>query len=100
MADHSGKALVHVALFTTTDFIDRGLHIVIQATFRDATEDFAGMVMCIEQNLMRLGEISPQEEGATVTQLELGDLQLGVHTTDERIVFAPVELEGFTGCKG
>ena len=34
-----------------------------------------------------------------MAELKMGDLQLGVHTIDQRIVFAPVELKGLTRCK-
>ena len=100
MAEHRGKALVDFTLLAAAYFIDRRLHVVVQSAFGDAAKRFEGMVMGIEHHLMRLAKIRPQKKRTAVTQLEVGDLQLGVDASYDRIVFAPVELEGFTRGKG
>ena len=56
--------------------------------------------MCIEQHLVALQQVGAQEECPAVAELEVGDLQLGVHPVDQRIVFTPVELECLARRKG
>jgi hypothetical protein len=53
----------------------------------------------VEQHLVGLQQIGPQEEGAAVAELELRDLQLGTLAVDDGPVLAPVELERFPGRK-
>ena len=56
-------------------------------------------VVRVEQHLVGLQQIGPQEEGAAVAELELRDLQLGTLAVDDGPVLAPVELERFPGRK-
>ena len=74
-------------------------HIVVDTPLRYPTKRLEGMIMGIEQHLVALQQVGAQEEGPAVTELEMGDLQLGIHPVDHRIVFAPVELKGLTRCK-
>lgn len=56
--------------------------------------------MGVEQHLVRLQQVGPHNEGAAVAELGVGHLQLGALAGDDGPVFAPVELERFTGAKG
>ncbi|MNU07908.1 hypothetical protein D3C72_2537200 [compost metagenome] len=58
------------------------------------------MVVRIEQHLVRLQKIGPNNEGAAVAQLRMCDLQLGAFIANDGPVFRPVELEGFSWLKG
>ena len=49
--------------------------------------------MGVEQHLMGLLRIGAQDEGAAAGELDVGDLQLGPFTADDRPVLRPVELE-------
>src|ERR1700687_5425064 len=53
-------------------------------------------VVGVEQHLMGLLRIGPENEGAAVGELEVSDLQFGALAADDRPVFRPVELECFT----
>ena len=55
--------------------------------------------MGVEQHLVRLQQIGPQDEGPAVGELEVGDLQLGPLAADDRPVLPPVELERLAGLK-
>jgi len=49
--------------------------------------------MCIEQHFVRLQQISPDQKGPAVRQLNMGDLQLCALTAQNGKILAPVELE-------
>jgi len=51
----------------------------------------------VEQHLVGLQRVGPNQESATAAQFCVCDLQLHPFAVDDRPVFAPVELEGFTG---
>ena len=51
--------------------------------------------MGIEQHLMGLKQIGPDQESAAVGQLRVRDLQVDALATNGGPVLAPVELEGF-----
>ena len=55
--------------------------------------------MAVEQHLMGLLQIGPQDEGAAVGELDVGDLQLGPFAADDRPVLRPVELESLARLK-
>ena len=96
VAGHRHEADIDVALLAATDLVDGGLHVVVDAAPRNAAEDTEGMIVGVEQHLVRLQEIGPNDEGPAVAQLRMGHLQLGAFIADDRPVFRPVELEGFT----
>ena len=100
VADHGLETGVDVPGLAFPDSIHRRLHIVVDTTPGNPAHYPEGVVVGIEQHFVRLQRIGPQEEGPTVRELELGDLQLGLHAGNDRPVFAPVELEGFTWGKG
>src|SRR5580693_2653290 len=95
VADHGREPCVDPALLAAANLIDGRSHIVVDAPPRHATQNAEGVVMGVEQHLVGLLEIGPENEGAAVGELEVGDLQFGPLSTDDRPVFRPVELEGF-----
>ena len=95
MADHRREARVDLALLSAADLVDGRSHIVVNAPPRHAAQDAEGVVMGVEQHLMGLLRIGPENEGAAVGELEVSDLQFGPLSADDRPVFRPVELERF-----
>jgi hypothetical protein len=91
------EADVDVALLAASDLVDRGPHIVVDAAPGNAAKDTEGMIVGVEQHLVRLQEIGPDDEGPAVAQLRMRHLQLGALIADDRPVLRPVELEGFPG---
>lgn len=55
--------------------------------------------MGIEQHLMGLQQIRPDQKGPAVRQLDVGDLQLRALTAQDGEILAPVELERLTRAK-
>ena len=53
--------------------------------------------MGVEQHLVGLQRVGPQEKRAAVGQLEVRDLQLGPLAGKDRPVFRPIELERLAG---
>jgi hypothetical protein len=49
--------------------------------------------MGVEQHLVSLLRVGPEEEGAAVGELDVSDLQFGPLAADDRPIFRPVELE-------
>ena len=97
MADHRRETGVDLALLAAADLVDGGSHIVVDSAPRHAAQHAEGVVMGVEQHLVGLLRIGPENEGAAVGELEVGDLQFGPLAADEGPVFRPVELEGFSG---
>jgi hypothetical protein len=54
VADHRGKARVDLAFLASPDFVDGGAHVVIDAAPQNAAEHAEGVVVGVEQHLMRL----------------------------------------------
>ena len=52
--------------------------------------------MRIKQHLMRLQQIGPNQKGAAVRQLDMGNLQLDPLAANIGPVLAPIKLKGFT----
>ena len=97
VADHGREAGVDLTLLAPPDLVDGGAHVVVDAAPRHAAQNAEGVVVGVEQHLMGLLRISPENEGAAVGELEVGDLQLGPLTRDDRPVLRPVELERLAG---
>jgi hypothetical protein len=49
--------------------------------------------MGVEQHLVGLRRIGPENESAAVGELEVSDLQFGPLAAEDRPIFRPVELE-------
>ena len=94
---HGLEACVDIALLAAPNTIHGRLHIVKDPTPRNAAKHAEGMPVGIEQHLMCLQRIGPDNEGAAVRQLAVCNLQFDAFTTNRGPVFAPIELERFTG---
>ena len=93
VAGHGQKPRIHITLFADANPVDRGLHVIIDATPGDALEDAECMPVGIKQHLMRLQQISPHQKCPAVRQLDMRDLQLDTLAADIGPVLAPIELE-------
>ena len=93
MADHGREPRVDLTLLAAPNLVDRGSHVVEDAPPRHAAEHPEGVVMGVKQHLMGLLRIGPENEGAAIGELEVGDLQLGPLAADDRPIFRPVELK-------
>ncbi len=99
VAGHGQEAGIDLALFAATNPVHRRPHVVVDPALRHAAQNPEPMVMGVEQHLVRLERIRPDEEGAAVRQLDVRNLQLGPLTAQDRPVLAPVELESFPARK-
>src|ERR1700678_2135101 len=79
MADHRREARVDLALLAAADLVDGSSHIVVDAPPRHAPQDAEGVVVGVEQHLVGLLRIRPENEGAAVGELE-GRIQTVVAT--------------------
>lgn len=79
------------------DRVHRGLHVVIDAPRAGAAEEGERLVVSVEHHLLGLAGIGPDEEHPAVAQPDVGHLDRGGHSVDDRDLVAPVELEGFAG---
>ena len=66
VADHGREARVDLALLAAPDLVDGGAHVVVDPAPRHAAQHAEGVVVGVEQHLMRLLRIGPQNEGAAV----------------------------------
>jgi hypothetical protein len=74
-----------------------GPSVVVDAAPWNAAEHTAGVIVGVEQHLVRLLRVGSQEEGAAIRELEMSDLQLGPFAGHDRPVLRPVELESLAG---
>ena len=84
VADHGCEPCVDLAVLAAADLVDRGAHVVVDAAPRHAAQHAEGVVMGVEQHLVGLLRVGPENEGAAVGQLEVSDLQLGPLAGNDR----------------
>ena len=96
---HGQKAEVYLPLLATANPINRRLHVVIDPTSGDAAKNPERVPMGIEQHLVGLQGIGPQQKGPAVRQLDMRHLQLRAFAAQNRKLLAPVELEGIARSK-
>ena len=89
----SGMMLIFWGMMPVLSATDAVTHVIVGATLRDATEDPEPMPVGIKQHLMGLQQISPDQKGSAVRQLNVGNLQLRPLATQDRKILAPIELE-------
>ena len=80
--------------------VDGRLHVVVDAATRHPTQHLEGVVVRVEEHLVGLQRVGPEQEGSAVAQLEVRDLQLGALAGDDGPVLAPVELERLASAEG
>ena len=97
VAGHCQKPGVDLTRLSGTDPVHRRLHVVVDAPPRHAAEDPERMPVSIEQHLVGLQQVGPEQERPAVRELDVGDLKLRVLPGNRRPVLAPVELEGLPG---
>ena len=93
MARHRPEPRVDLPGLARTDPIDRGPHVIEDPPPRHAAQHPERLGQRVEQHLVGLERISPNREGATVRELGMRHLQLGLPAAQHRPVLAPVELE-------
>ena len=93
VADHRCEPRVDLAVLAATDLVDRGAHVVVDASPRHAAQHAEGVVMGVEQHLVGLLRVGPENESAAVGELEVSDLQFGPLAAEDRPIFRPVELK-------
>ena len=86
MADHGCEPCIDLAVLAAADLVDRGAHVVVDPSPGNATQHAEGVVMGIEQHLMGLLRVSPEEKSAAAGQFEVSDLQLGSLAGNDRPV--------------
>jgi hypothetical protein len=99
VAGQSCEPRVDLPGFARSDPVDRRLHVIEDPTPRHAAQHPECLRQRIEQHLVCLERISAHNESPAVSQLGMGNLQLGLLAGDKRVILAPVELEGFTRLK-
>jgi len=99
VAGHCHEADIDVALLASSDPVDRRLHVVVDAAPGNAAKHTESVIVRVKQHLVRLQQVSPNNEGTAVAQLRMGHLQLRALIADDCPVFGPIELERFAGLK-
>lgn len=74
MARHRCEPGVDLSGLARTGTIDRGLHVVKDPALRHAAQNPEGLGQRIEQHLMRLQRLGPNNERLAVGQLRMGRL--------------------------
>ena len=93
VAGHGHEPRIHVALLAHAHAIHRRLHVVVDPAARHALEDLERVPMRVEQHLVGLQQIGPDQERPAMRQLDVSHLQLDALAADMGPVLAPVELE-------
>src|ERR1700681_3275758 len=99
VARHGQEPGVDLALLARTYPIHCSAHVVVNPAPRHAAQNPEGMAMSVEQHLVGLKKIRPDDEGPAMRQLGMGNLQLGPLALEDRPVLTPVELESFARLK-
>src|ERR1700722_7840438 len=97
VADHGREARIDLPLLPVPDPVYGRPHVVVDAALRNAAEYAERVVVGVEQHLVRLLQIGAQEESPAITELEVGDLELGSLASDDRPIFRPIELKSLAG---
>src|ERR1700733_8839019 len=87
VADHGCKPCVDLAVLAAPDFVDRSAHVVVDASPGNAAQHAEGVVMGVEQHLVGLLRVGPENESAAVGELEVSDLQFGPLAAEDRPIF-------------
>lgn len=80
MADHCQEAGINGPLLAVADLVHCSAYVIVYASPRNAAQHTERMIMGIEQLLVGLKKIGPDDEGVTVAELEVRHLQLDAYT--------------------
>ena len=100
MRAHRSEARVDDTALVLQDFVDGHAHFVVDATPCNTTKRRGTARVRIKQRLVTLARVGHQPERSTRAQLRVHDLQQPVDAADNEPLFAPIELEGFSGLEG
>ena len=99
---HRRKALIDDPRLALLDLVHRGLHVVVDATTRNAAQGGEGSRVGVEQHFVALHRVRLDDKRLAEAQLEVRGHDLAPDATDHQVFFAPVELVRFPGsnCSG
>ena len=95
MSAHGVKSGIDGAFLAAPDFVDGGLHVVVDAAPGDATESGKGAGMRIKEHFVALCRIGDQPEGTTGAEFHVRNFDASAQAANEHVLAAPVKLEGF-----
>ncbi|EHS50593.1 hypothetical protein PDO_5361, partial [Rhizobium sp. PDO1-076] len=75
-------------------------NVIVDAAARYAAEHTEAVPVGVEQHLVRLQQVGPDQKSPTVRQLDMGDLKLRALAAYHGIIFTPIEMECFAWAKG
>jgi hypothetical protein len=90
---HGIEAGVDVPVLAAANLVHGRLHVVVDAALWNAAQYAKGVVVGVEEHLVRLQQIGPDAERPAMAELEMRHLQLGALAGNHRPILAPVELE-------
>ena len=99
MRAHLQKAPVVLPGAPDEDRLHRRLHVVVDAAPADPAVKGEGLVVCIEDHLLRLAEIGAHDRHAAIGKPHLRDLHHDGQAVKLDRLVAPVELIGFARIK-
>lgn len=94
MAGHCSEPGIDLPRLPRPDLVDSGPHVVEDAALRHTTQHPECLRQRVEQHLMGLKQIGSHDEGATMREFGMSDLQFRHFAVQHGIILAPVELEG------
>ncbi|MNL14607.1 hypothetical protein D3C87_1355560 [compost metagenome] len=74
MVRHREETDVDLPFLAAADTIDRRLHVIVDAATRYAAKRPEAVPVGVEEHLMRLEQVGPDQKGAAVRQLDVSDL--------------------------
>jgi hypothetical protein len=93
LAGQGREAGIDLPLLVAPDTVDRRAHVVVDSAPGNAAQNPEGVVVGVEQHLVRLQRIGSHDEGTAVAELEVRHLKLGAFAAENRPVLRPLELE-------
>jgi len=94
MAGHCSEPGIDLPRLPRPDLVDSGPHVVEDAALRHTAQHPECLRQRVEQHLMGLKQIGSHDEGATMREFGMSDLQFRHFAVQHGIILAPVELEG------
>lgn len=91
---HPLEPAVVRALATGKDRVHRGLHVIADAPRTGSAEEGEGLVLGVEDHLLRLAQVGPDEQHPAVAKPDMRHLHGCRRPIDHHNLVAPVELVG------